>query len=217
MAHCHRNFNIFKAFASQGAVLDVGCSIGGFLPLCTGYERVGLEINEATRNVAKSHFGLDELYEYTLSEFHDLYLSRRFECVTMWDIIEHLPDPNQTLEIVRKTLRPGGLLFIDTPNADGLFARASFAIRDSFGWYHPEPPHHLFQYGVSTLTQLLQRHHSKVLRIVRFHASCRRKRSIISLCSPRGWLYLLMLGPVELVSRLIGDGDLATVVAKKTA
>ena len=216
MAHCHRNFNIFKEFASQGAVLDVGCSIGGFLSLCTGYERVGLEINEATRKVAQSHFGLEEICGYTLSEFHHLYPSRRFDYVTVRDVIEHLPDPNQTLEIVRKVLHPSGLLFIDTPNADGLFARASFTLRDSFGWYHPEPPHHLFQYGVSTLTRILQRHHFEVLKSVKFHASYRRKRSVISLRSPRGWLYLMMLGPVELVSRLVGDGDLVTVVAKKT-
>ena len=74
---------------------------------------------------------------------------------------------------------------------------------------------YLFQYGVSTLTQILQSHHFEVLRIAKFHATYRRKRSVISLRSPRGWLYLLMLGPVELVGRLIGDGDLATVVAKK--
>jgi 2-polyprenyl-3-methyl-5-hydroxy-6-metoxy-1,4-benzoquinol methylase len=215
MVHCYRNFNVFKEFSSQGVVLDVGCSIGGFLSLCTGYERVGLEINEASRKVAQNHFGLEEIYEYTLSEFHYLYPGRRFDCVTLWDVLEHLPDPNQTLEIIRQVLHPDGILFIDTPNADGLFARVSFMLRDSFGWYHPEPPHHLYQYGVSTLTQILQRHHFEVLKIVKVHASYRRKRSVVSLRSPRGWLYLLLLGPVELVSRLIGDGDLVTVVAKK--
>jgi len=102
----------------------------------------------------------------------------------------------------------------DTPNTDGLSARASFTLRDSFGWYHPEPPHHLFQYSVSALTQMLQRHHFEVLRIVKFHASYHRKHFVITLRSPRGWLYLLMLGPVELVGRLTGDGDLVTVVAR---
>jgi len=213
MAHCHRNYDFFKRFA-HGSVLDVGCSIGGFLSLCKGRKGVGLEINAATAVVARVHFGL-EVHECTLEEYHSQYPKKRFDNVTLWDVIEHLPDPNTTLEICHKVLRPGGKLFVDTSNADGLFARASFALRKYFGWYHPQPPYHLFQYGVRTLVRILQKHHFEIVETRLFPASYARKQSIVSLNTDKGFLYVLLLGPVDLLARALKDGDMVTMVVRK--
>jgi len=217
LVHCRRNFDIFKKYVHSGAVLDVGCSIGGFLSLCKGYNGIGLEINDTTRQIAKERFNL-EVYKENLDEFALFHPEKVFDAVTLWDVLEHLANPNHTLQIVHKILKKDGYLFVQTPNIDGLFARVSYRLRNLLKeWYHPEPPYHLFQYGVKTISRILNNNGFEVVDCLLFHASMGRKfklsRKIIT--SPRSLLYVILLLPTEFLARLVGSGDMLTVVAKK--
>ena len=68
-----------------------------------------------------------------------------FDVVTMWDILEHIPDPVPFLRRAASLLRPGGLIFVKVPNPDSLEARV-------FGGRWPLLlPEHLNYFNLRTL------------------------------------------------------------------
>lgn len=134
----------------QGRLLDVGCGLGFFVEVAQheGWDAWGVELNKhavdwANENVT-SHVlrgTVDTL------DFED----GSFDCVTMFDVIEHLDDPRADLADVWRVLRPGGLLVIVTPDAGALVSRALGA-----HWLEMKrAPEHLHFFSVDSLAQLL--------------------------------------------------------------
>ena len=84
-----------------------------------------------------------------------------FDVITLWHVLEHLPDPNQMLDRVRERLRFGGLLTVAVPNLENLPMRAAYRITRlrPLPLYEPgarEP--HLSHFSPSTLRLALVRH-----------------------------------------------------------
>jgi SAM-dependent methyltransferase len=101
--------------ASGGRLLDIGCGTGIFCHVARDYGWVSTGIDEAEEAVAfaRDRYGLD----VRIGSFETLALeSRAFDLVTMWDVIEHSRDPCRLLEAAARSLRPGGLLGLSTPN-----------------------------------------------------------------------------------------------------
>lgn len=101
-----------------GRVLDIGSGYGFFRVALAeaGYEHDGLEVSEFARQAASDTYGLTT-YDGTLEEYWAGWESR-YDAVTLFDLIEHLVDPERFLEQVAFILRPGGLLGVKTPNID---------------------------------------------------------------------------------------------------
>jgi SAM-dependent methyltransferase len=100
---------------APGRIADVGCGTGLFLAVARrrGWAPFGVDDSaDATRH-ARERFGID----VHTGAFEDLARSgRRFDVVTMWDVIEHARDPVGLLGIARRCLAPGGILALATPN-----------------------------------------------------------------------------------------------------
>ncbi len=133
-----------------GRLLDVGCAIGTFLVAmrnCPGWEVAGVEVDGDTVVAARSQYNLD-VFHGTLEEAQ--FPTAAFDAVTLWDVLEHVHDPNSTLSEVRRVLRPGGVLALRVPNMQSWDARV-------FGkwWSGIESPRHLFLYTPETLTNTL--------------------------------------------------------------
>lgn len=63
-----------------------------------------------------------------MGQIVDLELPRdHFDIVTIWHVLEHVPDPRAVLQKVYSLLKPGGILFLAVPNEENFF------IRDRFG------------------------------------------------------------------------------------
>ncbi len=73
-----------------------------------------------------------------------------FDVVTLWHVLEHLPNPRGTLQIIRKILRPGGILILSVPNMQSLQSKLT---RNH--WFHLDPPRHLFNFSMGDLCRLL--------------------------------------------------------------
>jgi 2-polyprenyl-3-methyl-5-hydroxy-6-metoxy-1,4-benzoquinol methylase len=104
------------------AILDVGCATGALLAHFreSGWLATGVEACAESAAYGRDHFGLD-IRPATL-EGAGLGASR-FDVIHASHLIEHLNDPAGFLSEVHGLLRPGGLLFLTTPNADGFQAR----------------------------------------------------------------------------------------------
>ncbi|HSU17090.1 class I SAM-dependent methyltransferase [Longimicrobium sp.] len=95
-----------------GAVLDVGCGNGEFLAAAAeaGYRPFGIDLSPAAAELCRAR-GLDAVS----GDFLSADLPGPFQAVTMWDVLEHLPDPTAFARRARELLAPGGVLVMKVP------------------------------------------------------------------------------------------------------
>jgi SAM-dependent methyltransferase len=135
--------------STPGRLLDVGCATGNFMVAMRdrGWQVAGIELNPQAADYGRRTLGL----EIETGKLEDIpLLENDFDVVTMWDVFEHVLDPKQTLVIVRRILRPGGLFVAATPNPASLEARL-------FGdaWAGWDRPRHLYLYSPTVLRRYL--------------------------------------------------------------
>lgn len=216
-AEAQANLRVLAVHAQPGKLLDVGCSTGLFLceARSRGWSVRGLEYSSDSASVARQ----ENRWPVDIGELRsDTYAKKSFDVVTMWDVLKHLPDPNGAVDIAHEILAPNGLLVIKTPNADGLFPRASFALARQLNyWTHPEPPGHLYQFFTSTLSQLLDDVKFEVIET--YH---RRIPFRYSFGGLTGWfrsakwlLYCVAFAPLALAGPCLGQGGDITAVARR--
>jgi SAM-dependent methyltransferase len=125
-----------------------------------GWHVVGIELNPEAADYGRQ---VRELAIHT-GKLEDIPLEENaFDVVTMWDVLEHVIDPTQTLDIVRKLLKPGGLFVAATPNPSSLEARL-------FGdaWAGWDRPRHLYIYSPEVLRRFLEQAGFKEVKIKSF-------------------------------------------------
>jgi 2-polyprenyl-3-methyl-5-hydroxy-6-metoxy-1,4-benzoquinol methylase len=130
----------------RGRVLDIGSGYGYFRVALAeaGYDHDGLEVSTFARSVAEASYRLST-YAGTLDD-HWRELESSYDAVTLFDLIEHLVDPDQFLLRVAHVLRPGGVVGVKTPNIDCPEAEVFGA------HYHSLKREHLAYFSVASLT-----------------------------------------------------------------
>lgn len=133
-----------------GRVLNIGAHTGNLHPPLEshGYEVLGIDIDDSAVRVANEvgrNVRLVDLYE---AGFKD----GEFDIVTMIHTLEHLEHPERVIAECARLIRPGGALFINVPNRGGWLPKIMQA--SWIGWV---PPHHVWQFTLSTLKDLVER------------------------------------------------------------
>ncbi|NWF64079.1 MAG: class I SAM-dependent methyltransferase [Chloroflexi bacterium] len=104
--------------------LDIGCGGGLFLSKlkAEGAEVTGIELSDTRAYYAATRHGFEVIKRAIENEYwQSLYGT--FDIVSMWDVIEHVNYPLATLQHAAKMLKPGGVLFVDTPCRDAFYHR----------------------------------------------------------------------------------------------
>ncbi|PCK10071.1 MAG: bifunctional 3-demethylubiquinol 3-O-methyltransferase/2-polyprenyl-6-hydroxyphenol methylase [Alteromonadaceae bacterium] len=115
------NYIASKAELSGKKLIDVGCG-GGIL--CESMAQndalvTGVDMGEAPLEVAKLHSlesGVEVCYEKSTAEDYAQAHPERFDVLTCMEMLEHVPDPKQTIAACADLVRPGGDLFFSTLN-----------------------------------------------------------------------------------------------------
>jgi SAM-dependent methyltransferase len=130
----------------SGRLLDYGFGAGDLMREArdAGWQVCGVEYSDNARSRALAE-GFEVVKEASA-------LSRKdYDVVTMIEVIEHLPNARQALEEAFDLLRPGGALYVTTPNARGLNPRYL-----GLNWSVVGPPDHRVLFSRSGLTTLAQ-------------------------------------------------------------
>jgi len=134
-----------------GRLLDVGCGDGAAVAQMKrlGWDAEGLDPDPAAVEHANGA-GLP-VTQGTLADIDDEAHVARYDAITLSHVIEHVHDPATELKRVARLLKPGGRLWIATPNLDGLGRRL-------FGpdWAGLDPPRHLVLFTVPSLHGLIR-------------------------------------------------------------
>ena len=106
----------------RGRLLDIGTAGGSFLSVAqkAGWQVEGCEPNRWMSEWANQHYGL----HVVPGTIEDMKLKdESFDVISLWDVLEHTPDPRATLRECSRVLKPGGLLVVNYPDIHSLIAR----------------------------------------------------------------------------------------------
>lgn len=114
-------FDFLKNYLKEGQnVLDIGCGFGGLMKIVkeeSGANVYGIELNDLDVKAAKEFYGFD-LFHGSLADFFSREENwNKFDVIIMHHTLEHLPEPLESLEQIKKILKPAGVLYIGVPNA----------------------------------------------------------------------------------------------------
>ncbi len=145
--------SLLKKFYKEGSLLDYGCGTGEFLHTMqtAGWSIQGLEPSDVARKKATELTG--QPIETNLATFKP----ESFDVITLWHVLEHVPELNDTLNALRRLIKKKGTIFIAVPNylsADSTFYKEY--------WAGYDPPRHLWHFTKESMTHLLEKSGYKV-------------------------------------------------------
>ena len=199
-------------FPQNGRLLDVGCATGVFLNMMRehGWNVEGVEISDELASYARNTFSLVvHIKDLTMEKL----VSEPFHVVTLFDVIEHIPDPNLMIAACKDLLAKDGILLIRTPTEEGLFRSiAKMIYRMSLTkiefqmlWFYSFE--HIHSFSLSTLAIILKKHGFSVLKVFREEESFERIKIT-------GYVKAIMRS-IGLVSLLLNKQHKITIMAKK--
>lgn len=118
-----KSLEFIEKFAEKGKILDIGTAGGSFLAAAQkrGWEVYGCEPNKWLANWGKKHYNIPI---QTGTIFDQKYKKDFFDVVTLWDVIEHTPDPSKVLNKCNQILKNGGILVVNYPDIGSWIAKA---------------------------------------------------------------------------------------------
>nr|WP_249684755.1 class I SAM-dependent methyltransferase [Flavobacterium sp. CYK-55] len=129
---------------NKGILLDIGCGTGDFLAAAksSGWQVKGYEPNEKARNIA-----LQKGVELTYST-EDLK-DNSVDVITMWHVLEHVPDVKAQITELKRLVKPGGTIIIAVPNYKSFDAH-----HYQNHWAAYDVPRHLWHFSKKSIQSL---------------------------------------------------------------
>ena len=146
--------NLAPKLTAGARMLDIGCGNGMFLRCAkeAGFDAEGIDISEAAVERCEQQ-GLKARCGLIVNLVPE---APTFDCMTMWDVLEHLPDPSEVLARLAKGLRPGGLLVLKVPWVHDWIYRFG-GVAPAFLRSLTKAPSHVQFFTESSLKRLLRR------------------------------------------------------------
>lgn len=147
----HEILDFLGPYRQTNRLIDVGCGIGHFAAVAAtrGWEVHGTEYTDEAIAICESK-GIS-MQKGVLDPAN--YPSGSFDVIVSFEVIEHINNPNQEMESFRAILRPGGAVYITTPNFNSYSRR-----RLGPDWNVIEYPEHLSYYTAASLNRLMKSH-----------------------------------------------------------
>ncbi|WP_369791957.1 class I SAM-dependent methyltransferase [Tenacibaculum sp. 47A_GOM-205m] len=134
--------NSFKT--EEKTILDVGAGTGDFLKVCKtgGWKITGIEPSDKAREYAKSK-------NIVLYENLNQVENNQFDVITLWHVLEHIPNLVEYIKQLKKLLKPNGVLIIAVPNHKSFDAKHYKEF-----WAAYDVPRHLWHFSKTAISKL---------------------------------------------------------------
>jgi len=142
------------------SILDIGCGTGDFLEVCkkTGWDIKGIEPNDKARNLALKKL---KDKDFLVNNINCLLESnhRSYDVITMWHVLEHIPDLEEQIVYLKKLLKKNGTLIIAVPNYKSHDA-------EHYGkyWAAYDVPRHLWHFSRKSLSLIFTEFGFKIVK-----------------------------------------------------
>lgn len=149
-----QKLKLVQHYKSGGKLLDIGCGTGHFLKTCQsgGFEVQGIEPSSTARQQA---------VDQNLTVFEDISSipdSSTFDVITMWHVLEHIPNLNEFLQHVHHLLSSNGTLIVAVPNIESFDQKLY-----QQNWAAYDVPRHLYHFSQKTMQALMKKHSFKLI------------------------------------------------------
>jgi SAM-dependent methyltransferase len=142
-----RSVDFIRRFRREGKLLELGSAYGYFLVEAAHFfEVAGIELAQAAVDHSR-RAGLNVLRGAANEE--NLRQIGCVDVIVLFDVIEHLPEPRETLALCRQYLNPNGIIVITTGDFDSVVARITGA-----RWRLMTPPQHLWFFTQESMRRM---------------------------------------------------------------
>jgi len=143
---------ISKLNKGEGTLLDIGAGTGDFLAVAQkkGWNITGVEPNEDAKRLAK---GKGIFLKLETKELEP----KTFDVITMWHVLEHVPNLQEQIKEIKRLLKPGGYIIIAVPN----FKSYDANYYKSF-WAAYDVPRHLWHFSRTAIQKLFSKQEIKL-------------------------------------------------------
>ncbi|MNK79905.1 Ubiquinone biosynthesis O-methyltransferase [compost metagenome] len=140
----------------KGKLLDIGAGTGDFLLTAKndGWETIGVEPSDRAKNIAKEK-GISFVEEISTLENHSL------DVITMWHVLEHVPDLELQIQELKRLLKPTGTLIIAVPNYKSFDANHYQTF-----WAAYDVPIHFWHFSKKSIQLLFERVDMKLEKVL---------------------------------------------------
>lgn len=129
-------------------VLDIGCGTGDFLNVCkkSGMEIHGIEPDSKARNLAKEILKVEILHPDQSEKIPD----ESFDLITMWHVLEHVPDLKKQISELSRIIKKGGKVVIALPVYESYDAEVY-----KEKWAAWDVPRHLYHFNKAVINKMM--------------------------------------------------------------
>lgn len=203
------------------SVVDFGCGSGNFLSFAKrqGLDATGVDVDPTAVAAARSQ----SLRAFFPDEVDAHVQDRSVDMVTLWDVIEHIYDPDDFLSDVLRKVRPNGVLVIETPDATFpirplarfLYYISAGRIRLVRRIYYWE---HKVYFSVEGLRRLLANHGCEVLAVMKLTSPQAKMARLFQMSANSGRLearFISRCWPfLESLTRRLGAGNKIVLIGR---
>ena len=152
----HKKTALVKSLIKTGGVLDIGCGTGEFVNSCSknGLTAEGVEPSEKAVKEAKTNYRINISQDISLKQYKD----QNFDCVTMWHVLEHVYELEETIINIKRILSKNGFLVLALPNNESWDAE----YYNEF-WAAWDVPIHLWHFSKKNIVKLLEKNKFKLV------------------------------------------------------
>uniref|UniRef100_UPI0040486303 class I SAM-dependent methyltransferase n=1 Tax=Flavobacterium sp. TaxID=239 RepID=UPI0040486303 len=150
-----KKVNLLSKYNTKGSVLFIGAGTGDFLIAAkkSNWNTIGIEPSEKAKKIAIDK-GVS--FENSLSDLNN----ESFDVITMWHVLEHVPNLEFQITELKRLLKPNGTIIIAVPNFKSYDAK----YYKSF-WAAFDVPRHLWHFSKKGIDLLFQKQNMKLIKV----------------------------------------------------